>query len=496
MTMRTRLAFLSSALLSATLLAGCTVGPNFERPSAPTGTGYRPPAEQRVAAQAEPVADLGVGPQARWWEAFGSPELDALVDRAIADNFSLAAARATLAASEAEARAIAGRRLPQIDASTRIEQEQVNLSAFGFQPSPALGVNGNPEFHLFSVGGGISYDLDLFGGLRRQSEQSVAQAEAQRRATEAAHLAIAGRVVDQVLTVAAISKQIEVADALLADDLRNVDLTQKRRKAGEGTLVEVLNAQAQYTSDRGDIPQLHQQLDEARHLLATLVGVAPADLGPADFDLEKLVLPASVPVTLPSALVHKRPDILQAEADLHAATAAIGVATAKLYPDITLGATLTQGAPAVDSLVKNAFRGYDVFAGLAAPIFHGGTLKAERDAAVARAHASAATYQQTVLDAFGQVADLLSALQSDARSVANQRESVDVAQRSLALSRRSFEVGNSGILQVLDSERLYQRANTNLVLARTRQYLNVARLYVATAGGWTTPDKAVTAHGE
>lgn len=485
--MRTRLAF-----FTATLLAGCTVGPNFERPAVPDATGYRPPAEQHAAAPAEPVAALGAGPQARWWEAFGSPALDGLVDRAIANNFSLAASRATLEASEAEARAIAGKRLPQIDANARIEQEQVNLSGFGFQPSPALGLAGNPSFHLYSVGGGISYDLDLFGGLKRQAEQSLAQAEAQRRATEAAHLAIAGRVVNQALTVAAIAKQIEVADALLADDLRNVDLTQKRQRAGEGTLVEVLNAQAQYTSDRGDIPQLHQQLDEARHLLATLVGVGPADLGAIDFDLEHLALPASVPVTLSSELVHKRPDILQAEADLHAATAEIGVATARLYPDITLGATLTQGAPAVDNLVKNAFRGYDVFAGLAAPIFHGGTLKAQKEAAVARAHAAAATYQQTVLDAFGQVADLLSALQSDARSVANQRESVDVAQRSLALSRRSFEVGNSGILQVLDSERLYQRANTNLVLARTRQYLNVARLYVATAGGWVAPDGGST----
>jgi NodT family efflux transporter outer membrane factor (OMF) lipoprotein len=251
-------------------------------------------------------------------------------------------------------------------------------------------------------------------------------------------------------------------------------------------MVEVLNAQAQFTADRGNIPQLYQQLDEARHLLATLIGIAPSDLGVTKFKLEELSLPTTVPVTLPSALVHKRPDILQAEADLHATTAAIGVATAKLYPDITLGATIEQGSPSTSNLLKNAFRGYDIFAGLAAPIFHGGTLKAERTAAVERAHASAATYQQTVLDAFGQVADLLSALQSDARSVSNQQESVSVAQRSLVLSRRSFQVGNSGVLQVLDSERLYQRANTNLVLARTRQYLNIARLYVATAGGWTS----------
>ncbi|MBA2932613.1 efflux transporter outer membrane subunit [Sphingomonas sp. CGMCC 1.13654] len=471
-------------LLGLTALAGCTVGPNFEQPPAPRTTTYRPTSEARAAAPAEPAADLGVGPEGRWWETFGSADLNALVEQALAHNYGLAAADATLRASDAEARAIAGRRLPQVDANARVEQEEVNLQSFGFSGIGGVSI-ANPEFHLYSVGGGISYDLDLFGGLRRQEEQGFAQAESQRRQAEAARLAVAGRVVGQVLTIAAIARQIDVADALLADDQRNVDLVTKRQQAGEGTMVEVLNAQAQFTADRGDIPQLRQQYDEARHLLATLVGIAPADLGPTDLRLETLTLPTSVPVTLPSALVHKRPDILQAEADLHAATAAIGVATAKLYPDITLGATLEQGTPSAGNLLKNAFRGYDIFAGLAAPIFHGGTLKAERAAAVDRAHAAAATYQQTVLDAFGQVADLLSALQSDARSVSNQRESVTVAQRSLALSRRSFQVGNSGVLQVLDSERLYQRANTDLVLAQTRQYLNIARLYVATAGGWS-----------
>jgi NodT family efflux transporter outer membrane factor (OMF) lipoprotein len=478
---------LTALFLATAALAGCTVGPDFKRPAAPSASRYVAPAEQRPAAPAEPQPMLGEGPQSRWWQAFRSPELDALVDRALAHNQTLAASDATLAASREEVRAIAGKQLPQIDANARIEQEQVNLAAFGFSASPSLGLSSNPSFHLYSVGGGINYDLDPFGGLRRQTEQAAAQAEAQQRRTEAAHLAVAGQVVNQVLSIAAIRAQIATAQALLADDLRNVDLTEKRRQAGEGTLVEVLNARSQYTADRGDIPQLDQQLDEARHLLATLVGVTPSDLGPTDFDLAKLALPAAIPVTLPSALVHKRPDILQSEADLHAATAAIGVATARMYPDITLGATLTQASPGIDTLVKNAFRGYDIFAALAAPIFHGGTLKAERRAAVDRAQAAAATYQQTVLDSFRQVADLLAALQSDARSVANQGESVAVARRSLDLSRRSFQVGNSGILQVLDSERLYQRASSNLVLARTRQYLNVARLYVATAGGWTTP---------
>lgn len=480
-----RVAPLILTAVAAAALAGCTVGPDFARPQAPAASGYQPAGEA-----APPRVAFGDGPEQRWWTAFGSPQLDALVDQAIAHNRSLAASNATLAASRDEVRAIAGRRLPQVDANARADQQQVNLAAFGFSGSNPLAPGGNPEFNLYTVGGGVSYDLDLFGGLRRRVEQSAAQAEAQQRQTEAAHLSIAGQVVNQVLTIAALNAQIATARALLADDQRNVDLTQKRRAGGEGTLVEVLNAQSQYAADRGDLPQLDQQLAEARHLLATLIGTTPDALPPTDVALDRLTLPATIPVALPSALVHRRPDILQAEAQLHAATAAIGVATARLYPDITLGATLTQGAPAVGDLVRNAFRGYDLFAGLTAPIFHGGTLKAERAAAVDRARASQARYEQTVLVAFSQVADLLSAMRNDTRSVADQQASVAVAERSRHLSRRSFEVGNSGILQVLETERLYQRASNGLVVARTRQFLNVARLYVATAGGWIAPAAA------
>ena len=453
-------------------------GPDFERPATPSQTGYASPADPAPRATGGPSALAGEGPNLAWWRAFGSAQLDALVDQAIAHNASLEASNATLAASRQELAAVRGRQLPQVDANARYDHQQVNLQAFGFPGQ-------NPEFDLYSVGGGVSYPLDLFGGRRRRTEQAGAEAEAQLRQTQAAHLAIAGQVVNQVLLIAAIRARIETADRLLAEDRRTVDLTQKRKDAGEGTLVEILNAQAQFENDRADIPQLGQQLAEARHLLETLTGRAPSDQGATDFDLTSFRLPASVPVTLPSTLVRQRPDILQAEADLHASTAAVGVATAALYPDITLGATITQGSPTIGNIFSGATRGFDLFGGLTAPLFHGGTLKAEKRAAVERARAADATYRQTVLDAFRQVADLLQSLDSDARSVSNQREAVDVASRSLGLSRRSFQVGNTGILQTLDSQRLYERAASNLVDARARQFLNVARLYVATAGGWT-----------
>jgi NodT family efflux transporter outer membrane factor (OMF) lipoprotein len=456
----------------AALLAGCTVGPDFKRPAPPSAAAYLAPGEKADVAATEGHAPV------RWWTAFGSPEIDALVDRALAKNKSLAASNATLAKAREQWRAIRGQQLPQVDASTRIDQQEINFAAYGFSGS-------NPEFALYSVGGTASYDLDLFGRRRRQTEQAAADAESQQRQTEAAHLMIAGQVVVQLITVAAINSRIATVQALIADDQKNVDLTDKRRRAGEGTLVQVLTAQSQLADDETALPPLYQQLSQATHMLALLVGETPANFVAPQLTLTNLALPTSIPVSLPSELVHRRPDILQAEADLHSATAAIGVAQARMYPDITLGATLTQGSPHLDDILKSSFRGYDIFAGLTAPIFHGGTLKAERNQAVDEARASDARYQQTVLSAFQQVADLLTALQHDRDTLTANRQAIDVAGHALLLSRRSFEVGNSGVLDIVDAQRVYQRAVSASVEASARQYLDSAQLFVATAGGWT-----------
>ncbi|MBB4860105.1 NodT family efflux transporter outer membrane factor (OMF) lipoprotein [Novosphingobium chloroacetimidivorans] len=221
-------------------------------------------------------------------------------------------------------------------------------------------------------------------------------------------------------------------------------------------------------------------------MLSVLLGVSPAELGPADFSLAQFALPSTIPVALPSQLVHKRPDILEAEARLHAATAEIGGATAALYPDVTLGASLTQSAAKPGNLVGSNFNAFDVFAGLTAPIFHGGTLKAEKRGAEAGARAAVADYRQVVTEAFAQVAGLLSALGTDDRELEERQAAAEIAERSLYLSRRSFQVGNSGVLQVLDASRASQRPQRSLVDTRARQYQNAARLMIATAGGWET----------
>ncbi|MBU6267842.1 MAG: efflux transporter outer membrane subunit [Sphingomonadales bacterium] len=462
------------ALLLAT--AACKQGPDFAPPAPPSAAaGY--------AATGSGRASLADGPQGKWWEGFGSPQLNALVEQALANNASLAASNATLQAARERIREVAGRSLPQVDANARIEHEKINLAAFGFDPSSFPGIT-NPELDLYTLGSGVSYDLDLFGKNARALEQARASADAQAQQTAAAHLTIAGRVVTQVLTIAALSDRLTAVNQLIDSGSRNVKLTDARRIGGEGTLVEVLAAQSRLSEERAQLPAIEQQLAEARAMLAVLVGTSPAELPATPFRLAAFTLPAQVPVALPSALVHKRPDILSSEARLHAATAAVGVATAQLYPDISIGASLSQSAPHLSDLFSSGFRGFDLFAGTTAPLFHGGTLKARKRGAEAEARAAAATYKQTVLEAFGQVSGLLSALDNDAKALAAERESASLAERSLDLSRKSYQIGNTGVLQVLEATRSNERAKLALVDAQAKQALDIARLYVATAGGW------------
>ena len=234
--------------------------------------------------------------------------------------------------------------------------------------------------------------------------------------------------------------------------------------------------------------RIYHQLALARHALAVLVGQTPADWSPPDFELGEITLPRELPVSLPSELVHSRPDILAAEAQLHAATAAVGIATANLYPQITLTASGGQQAlpAAARQLFDRSGAAWSLISGLTAPIFDGGTLRADRRAAIDELHASAERYQQAVLGSFGQVADVLDALSQDAANLSAQTRALAAAQSSLELSRESYSAGNSGVLQVLDAQRQRQRqrqqAQLGFVRAHAQQYLHTTQLFLALGG--------------
>jgi NodT family efflux transporter outer membrane factor (OMF) lipoprotein len=247
---------------------------------------------------------------------------------------------------------------------------------------------------------------------------------------------------------------------------------------------DVITAQSQLAADETLPPGLDQQLSVAKHALAVLLGRAPGDWMPPDFDFASLTLPGQLPVSLPSDLVHQRPDILAAEAQFHAASAQIGVATAQLYPTINLSGAISAEALAPSSLFDPASLVWSIAAGLAQPIFDGGMRQAERHAAFAAFKASAADYQQTVLQAFREVADILQALTNDARLTAAQQHALDVASESVRLQRLSYAGGGTGILELLDAQRQYQQALLGHVRAEAQRYQDTIQLLVAMGGGW------------
>jgi NodT family efflux transporter outer membrane factor (OMF) lipoprotein len=233
---------------------------------------------------------------------------------------------------------------------------------------------------------------------------------------------------------------------------------------------------------------LRQELVEARHALSVVLGRDPASQLPDAVDLAQITLPSQLPVSLPSELAHRRPDILAAEARLHAATSAVGVAQSNLYPKIQLSASAGPQSLKTDQLFDRASNAWSIIAGFTAPIFDGGTLRAQKRAAVDAMHASAASYEQTVLEAFAQVADLLEGLDHDAEQLDAQDHAQQAAQSSLELARISYKEGNAGVLQVLDAERSYQQARLGYVRAVAQRYLDTVQLFLALGG--TSPETA------
>ena len=450
-------------------LGGCAVGPDFVPPAAPGANGYTPqPLPEEIASSTGAESQRlqpGERIPAEWWQLFRSPALKNAVEAAVGGNRTLAAARATLAAARENVLAARGGYWPQVD---------VSASAQRFRRTP----------NLYTVGATASYAPDVFGATARSVEQQEALAEQQHYELAAAYLTLTGNVVTEAITIASLRGQLEASEEVVADDTRNLELVRFKYEAGKAPRTDVLTAETQLAIDRTALPGLRQQLAAARDALSVLTGRAPAAWVPPDFDLKDFTLPQELPLSLPSELARQRPDILAAEALLHADSAAVGVATARLYPNITLSAT--GGQQSLDS--SSLFQGVNTFwtlaASLAQPIFHGGTLRAQRRAAIEFYQASLATYEQTVMQGLQQVADVLQALAQDAELVDAQRQLLESASNALALQRESYAAGKSDLLQLIVAERAYQQARLGMVTAQARRLQDTAQLFVALGGGW------------
>jgi NodT family efflux transporter outer membrane factor (OMF) lipoprotein len=468
--------WLTSALLPLLVVAGCAVGPDFTRPAPPSVDRYdQAQATLPGAGDAQPKQNLmpGSAPAALWWRAFESGALDDTVALALQGSPTLDAAHATLAAANETLAATRGEFFPQVD----LVGSASRGNSIGVPRAGAGSVQ-----NLYDVGGALRYTLDVFGGTRRRVEQQAALVDYQRGLVGAAYLSLTGDVVTAAINAASATEELAAAQDIIAVDEHNLQLVQIAVTAGKSAGTDALAAEGQLASDRALLPPLRQQLDVARHALAVLVGRLPAEWAPPAFSFANLKLPTDLPLTLPSELVRARPDIVAAEAQLHAASAAVGVATAQLYPSLTLSGSWTTTAGGPSNLFSADSDIWSIAAGLAAPLFHGGTLRAERRAALDTFAAQLSLYRQTVLAAFGQVADALNALQHDAEAVEAQQAALEASRASLELTQQSYEAGQASFLQILVTQRIYLQARLGIARAESERYLDTALLYLVLGG--------------
>jgi NodT family efflux transporter outer membrane factor (OMF) lipoprotein len=455
------------------MLTGCVAGPNFHSPTPPAAQRYTTESLPSLALPGDNGAGSAAVPQL-WWSLFQSPRLDETVRTAIAGNRNLQAAQATLRQAHELLGVARAAKMPEVTGEAGNGRQKLGAAFLG-------GFN-LPPFTYYSVGVSVSYVFSLAGGMTRTIEQQQALAEAQEHELRAAQLSLTGNVVLQAFAIASARAQIRAAEAVLEEDRRNADLVHKAFDEGSVPRLDVLSAESQLAQDETLMPPLRQELSAARHALAVLVGAAPGNWAPPDFELEDFTPPQTLPVSLPSELARRRPDILANEAQLHAATAAVGVATANLYPQIKLTGSFAQQSITAGSLFDSANDAFSLAGGVTAPLFDFGRRHAQRRAAEAAMQASLAKYEQTVLDAFRQVADVLAALEHDAQQTEAQQRALDVAESSLALTRESYSAGNTGVLQILDAERQVQRARIGVARARAQRMQDTAELVVALGG--------------
>jgi NodT family efflux transporter outer membrane factor (OMF) lipoprotein len=459
----TRFAFPNTFIaLAMVVLSACTVGPDFERPAASSSQHYdqqaeRPPGNQRF--------DLGQRIKGDWWAALRSPKLDQVMRRVIDGNLELGAADATIRQAAHSVAAAEGVLYPQVDFGATGGRVRTHTG-----PEPSVS-------NFYAIGPRVAFDLDAFGGNKRAVEGQQALTDLQKHRYEAAYLTLTGDVTRQALLLASANAQIQAMQELLANDAKNLDLVQRAHESGATTRIDLSLAQTRLAQDRTLLPPLAQQRDAARHALSILAGKGPADWIAPDFTLDEFTLPSSIPVSLPSEMARTRPDILQAEAELHIASAAVGVATANLYPRVELSASLAQAASGNGGAALWGFA-----AGLAAPVFNGGTLKAQRLAAIDGYNATLARYRQTVIQSFGQVADTLQAINHGAEQNLAQDDALRAADTSLRLNQQAYAQGANSILQVLEAERAYEQALLGQIRAKTARYLDTVQLFVALGG--------------
>ncbi len=472
-------------LVSALLFAsGCVVGPNHKRPAAPDVPGYTP--TPPAATTGTPGVSGGEAQQflqgkdipGEWWTLFHSKALNDLIERALKNNPDLKAAQAALLVARENVKAQRGAYYPVLTGSFSADHSKTSNVI-----SPAT-ANGALYYSLYTPQVAISFVPDVFGMNRRTVESLQAQKEQARFALAATHITLSSNVVAAAIQEASLRAQIDATRELIEINTHMLDVLRKQFEKGYVGRLDVAAQESQLAQVTATLPPLLKQLAQQRDLLIALSGGLPNEDLPEKFELSSLQLPRELPLSLPSQLVEQRPDVRQAEENLHFASALIGVARANRLPSFNLTADVGSMALVFGKMFTAGTGFWDLAGGASQTIFQGGTLAAREQAARAAYVQASEQYRSTVLTAFENVADTLHALDQDDDALKAAAAARDAAKLTLDLTTKQMQVGYVSYLTLLSAEQAYQQALITLVQGQTNRYADTAALFQALGGGW------------
>jgi NodT family efflux transporter outer membrane factor (OMF) lipoprotein len=474
-------------LASVAALAACAVGPNFHRPAAPKDADYGSAPAQGSTATAAGIGGnaqqfvSGMDIPGQWWELFQSPKLNALIEQSLKGNPNIDAARAALRQANDLYKAQRASFFPTVQGSfgaLRAKNPTETLA------NPTSLPQTNPYYNLFTAQLSLSYMPDVFGGSRRAVEASRAQLEATRFEFVATYLTLSSNVVATAVQEAALRGQISATERLLALQHQLTDTVQRQQSIGTASTADLLQQQALEAQTAAMLPPLQKQLGQTRDALTALLGRLPSQEPAETFHLEELTLPPQLPVSLPSKIIEQRPDVRQAEENLHLASAQVGVALADMLPQFSITADTGSSALAINQLFGPYTGFWNLGASLTQILFDGGALLYRHRAAEDALDQAAAQYRATVILACQNVADTLRALQSDAEALKANAEADRAAKASFELARKQYLNGSLSLVALLNAEQAYQQAEIGLAQAQANRYSDTAGLFQALGGGW------------
>lgn len=503
-----RIRALTTALLGAALLSGCTMGPDFQQPAwSSPGSWFSGPKQTVKPPQSVPVAEPV---DVEWWTLFHDPVLTGLERRVASENLDVQVAGVRFAESRAQLGVAQASLFPTFNANASyVRQQASNNGIFAVIPSAAgasaaSGAAGNSTggvkghglqpFDLWQGGFDASWEVDLWGGVARSVESAKASSEAAEEAKRSALLSSLAEVARDYIQLRGVQTELKIARDNVRTARQSLSLTQQRAAGGVTTDLDVANASAQLRTTLAQIPMLSQQQAQLINALSLLLGQQPNALRS---ELEAMApvppVPPRVPVGLPSELARRRPDVRQAEAQLHATTADIGVAQANFYPSLNLTGSFGLQSLQLTHAFDLSSKQYAVGPGLTIPIFQGGQLRSTLQLREAQQQEAAVNFQKTVLQALHDVDNALTAYQAEQARRDELIQAVSDNQHALVLAQSRYQQGVADFLTVLDAERSLLAAQLQLADSTTTVSSNLVALYKALGGGWETdmPDAKI-----